>query len=367
MAELIATVPLQLGYRPERSLVLIFLEGPDEGSPSARPAGRIRLICRMDLPEDAGAFEETLEAIHQIVWQHQPGLVGALSYEADEDATAILAAVASTCVSLGSGVYQLARVRSTRWLALCPGQDDPGVWRELPSTDRVPAAAELIWHGACTGPSREELTAVIRGGDATGQASLAEEIDAYLTRYAAALPDDGPAGTGSRSGSAERPQVADRFLERAALAWRRLLDPTPEGPAVTDLPPAVVAQGLVFLWDRGFRDALIAWVAPGQLGPGLLPPDVLAAFVRHLPASRLRDRARLDRLVTLCGLVRDDCAAPILTVTGQVAWAINQGTVANIAIERAREVDPDYHLAILTSDLLRAAIPPPPGPFARGA
>lgn len=366
IAELIATVPLQMGYRPEHSLVLVLLGDLDGGSATARAAGRLKLICRLDLPEGAGELEDVLEAIHGIVWQHRPAVVEVIAYEGERDVSAVLEAVASVCAAHGVRVDQLARVRGERWLALRNGRQARGVWRDLPAVDRVPAAADLVWHGACEGLRREEVIAAIRGADTARQALLAAEVEAYGTRFLDALAaDPGCDGGGAPSpNSAEAQALPARFLERAAVAWRRLLDTTPEGPAVADLPPAVVAQGLVLLWDRGFRDALIAWVAPGQLGPGLLPPDVLHAFVRHLPVSRWRDRARLDRLVDLCGLTADDVAAPVLTVTGQVAWASNQGTLANIAIGRALQVAPDYQLARLTDELLQRAVPPPPGPFA---
>lgn len=358
MAELIATVPLQMGYRPERSLVLVLLGDLDGGPATAPTAGRLKLMCRLDLPEEAGELEEMLEAIHRIVWQQRPAVVEVIAYEDDQDTTAVLEAAGSVCASHGARVDQLARVRGHRWLALRAGRQARGVWRDLPPVDRVPAAADLVWQGACEGMRREELAAAVRGADAARQATLAAEVDAYLARLFSA------ASTPHAWDFAQAPLRATRFLERAAAAWRRLLDTTPEGPDVADLPPAVVAQALVLLWDRGFRDALIAWIAPGQLGPGLLPADVLEAFVRHLPMSRWHDRTRLDRLVELCGLVGDDCAAPVLTVTGQVAWALNHGTLANIAIARALEADPDYQLARLTDELLQRAVPPPPGPFA---
>ena len=154
-----------------------------------------------------------------------------------------------------------------------------------------------------------------------------------------------------------------RFLERGALAWRRILDTTVGGPEVADLPPAVLAQGLVLLWHREFRDGVITWSVPGVLGPGMLPREVSDPLVRHLELARLGNRRLLDRLVSLCSLVPDELAAPLLTVTAQTAWALNSGTVANLAIERALELEPDYYLAGLTDMLLQNAVPPPRGPF----
>jgi hypothetical protein len=81
----------------------------------------------------------------------------------------------------------------------------------------------------------------------------------------------------------------------------------------------------------------------------------------------MRRPAALDRLVQVCALVPDEWAAPVLTVAAQTAWASHEGTLANIAIDRALEADPHYYLARLTEQLLRHGVRPPPGPFQEAA
>lgn len=364
MAELIATLPHQLGYHPEHSLVLVLLGALDDGDGVRKPAGDIQMMCRLDLPADAGAYEELMIMVRSVLLREQPSLVEAIAFEdglgGPKDATEVLLTVGRLCAAQGVDVDRLARVRGRRWLALTPDGADPGVWRALPSADAVPAVADLVVRGASPGPGRAELVARIRGADRARSQAVADEHGLALATYLRA---------GAEDPSAVEPggRVYLRCLERGARAWRRILDTGRGAPAVEDLPPAVIAQGLLLLRDRECRDALIAWVAPGQLGPGMLPSEVMAAFVRHLPPSRVLDRARLDRLVELCALVPDGCAAPVLTVTAQAAWAFNNGTLANIAVDRALEADPDYHLARLTDQLLRHAVPPPGGPFAAAA
>ncbi|MCK0112647.1 DUF4192 domain-containing protein [Ornithinimicrobium sp. F0845] len=359
VAELIATLPHQLGYHPEDSLVLVLLAGMDEGDGSRKPSGAIQMMCRIDLPHDAGAYEETLSTVGALLRRERPAVVEAIAFEDGADATETLLAVGRACEAEGTLVDRLARVRGGQWLAVTPEGDDPGVWRSLPSTHTVPAVADLVVRGAAPGPGRAELIARIRGaGRARGQ-EVADELAAAMVTYQWAGAE--------ASGADQRGRTYERFLERGARAWQRVLDTTRGAPQIEDLPPAVLAQGLVMLWDREFRDALISWLAPGQLGPGMLPEQVMAALVRHLPLSRTLDRGRLDRLVELCAVVPDEWAAPVLTVTAQAAWALNNGTLANIVIDRALQADPNYYLAQLTEQLLRHAVRPPGGPFASAA
>jgi hypothetical protein len=41
-----------------------------------------------------------------------------------------------------------------------------------------------------------------------------------------------------------------------------------------------------------------------------------------------------------------------------VAWQAGEGTLANIAIERALDADPNYSMALLLGDILDAGVPP---------
>lgn len=386
--ELIATVPLQMGYQPEDSLVLVLLGPPGAQGHSLRAVGKVLLMARIDLPHEVGAYEEVLIQVNRALRQQRPAMLDVLAYEDDEDASGVLQAVARMCREEDVGVHHLVRVRDGRWQQLepesrapdgtgshggvaedsaCNGtepNDTESVWCPVPPVDRVPCAADLVLAGARIGPSRAELAQWIRQGQTERKLQLLDEVEDYLDRFLASV---GPDATGPDADD-ELARVQTRFIERGALAWRRILDVTPGGPEVADLPPAVLAHALVMLWHREFRDGVITWIAPGAMGPGLLPGDICDPLVRHLELARTGNRALLDRLVALCALVPDEFAPPVLTVTAQGAWALNSGTVANLAIERALELDPDYYLAQLTDLLLQNAVPPPPGPFvAHGA
>lgn len=356
--ELIATVPLHLMYQPEDSLVLALLGPPESQPDSTRPAGNLLLMARIDLPHDLGSFEAVLMQVARILHHHQPAVLEILAYEDDADATKVLRAVTRECLESDVGVDHVIRVRNGRWQELRP-DGTASVWCVVPSVDRVPCAADLVLAGAHIGPSRAELAERIHGGQTERKLQLLAEMEDYLDRFLQAVPP--------KISTPEASRLRARFIERGALAWRRILDTTPGGPEVADLPPAVLAHAMVMLWHREFRDGVITWVAPGAMGPGLLPREICEALVRHLELARTGNRRLLDRLIALCALVPDEFAPPVLTVTGQGAWALNSGTVANLAVERALELDPDYYLAQLTDLLLHNAVPPPPGPFAPAA
>lgn len=366
--QLIATVPLHLTYQPEDSLVLVLLGPPESQPDSDRAAGKVLLMARIDLPHDIGSYEAVLIEVSRILHQHQPAVIDVLAYEGG-DTTTVLQAVASVCVEQDVAVHHVVRVRDGSWQEL-KLDGTASVWCAVPPIDRVPCAADLVLAGAHVGPSRAELAEWIQRGQAERKIQLLAEVEDYLDRFLQAVP---PAVTHPDDTAADPEVQRDlarlqaRFIERGALAWRRILDATPGGPEVADLPPAVLAHALVMLWHREFRDGVITWVAPGAMGPGLLPREICEALVRHLELARTGNRRLLDRLVALCALVPDEFAPPVLTVTAQGAWALNSGTVANLAIERALELEPDYYLAQLTDLLLHNAVPPPPGPFAPAA
>lgn len=357
-ADLIATLPLQMGYQPEDSLVLVLLGRPERQPGSNVVSGEVLAKVRMDLPRDAGGYEQVLAETTRLLRQQRPAMAYLFSYEGESDSSEVLRAVARLCELEDVDVCVAARIREGCWQPL--GRDgSAGEWEDIRDLDRVPCAADFVFAGCHIGLSREALIRAIHHGAEHGKAAVRDEVEDYLDRLVAATPDDAEEWDGRLS---ER--LRARVLERAARAWRRILDNTPGGPDVTDLSPAVIAQALVMLSCREFRDALIMWIAPGVMGPGLLPREVADVMVRNLPVARLEHLGHLDRLVALTTLVPDEYAPAALTVTAQSAWALGNGTIANIAVDRALELEPGYYLAQLTDSILRHGVRPPRGPFA---
>lgn len=361
--ELIATLPLQLGYQPEDSLVLLLFNPPEPVPGTSKHLGHVRMTCRLDLPQDLGSFEEVIATIARLLQRQRPAMVDLIAFEDEVDSTDVLNTLVRLCAGEEVTVQHVARVRDGRCQERGP-DGEASAWREVLPVDRVPAAADLVLAGHTIGPGRPELDRWIREGDERRRAVVGQEADEVLRLLALEVPAD---ETQVLADETVLLPLGPRCLERAARAWRRILDDTPEGPQVEDLAPAVLAQAVVPLANREFRDGLITWLAPGMMGPGLVHPMVTDVLVRQLPIARVGHRQVLDRLLALCALVPDDLAPPVLTATGQAAWAFNNGTLANLTIGRALELAPDYTLADLTDKLLQHAVPPPRGPFASAA
>jgi hypothetical protein len=187
------------------------------------------------------------------------------------------------------------------------------------------------------------------------------------------------------AGSARRPGSR----RRSAAAWGLLLGgagasagPEPGRGSEVALDPETVADLVVGLADVGWRDGLIAWLAPGVLPADELDDRVVATLRCSLPTwgdmglgarratgpgrraalSRRRRReaaaereALMELLLEVCRSVPDDCpreAAAVCTVTAHVAWCGGDGAVARVALERALRLDPGYRLAVLLERLV---------------
>lgn len=143
-------------------------------------------------------------------------------------------------------------------------------------------------------------------------------------------------------------------------------------PLDLQLHAAAVATGMVIEDDRA---ALVARVERSKGAPPM--PEVL---------DRLRTSAERDRyvgecmrdhdnalpvLLAACRGVMDDClgdetqpaearvvVANLAAVTAIIAYRQGNGPLANVALDRARRVDPNHRLAILLRAVFSAGMPP---------
>src|SRR5699024_10611010 len=147
IAELIATLPMQMGYRPEDSLMLVLLGAPEQDATAARPAGAVQQLCRIDLPHDAGGYEEMLAAVDTVLRRQASVVAEVVAFEESTDSTEVLHAVVRLCRSQGLEVHHAVRVREDRWLDVL-GDEQAAEWGMVPQVVDVPAAADLALHGA---------------------------------------------------------------------------------------------------------------------------------------------------------------------------------------------------------------------------
>jgi hypothetical protein len=220
--------------------------------------------------------------------------------------------------------------------------DHPGIW----VSDALLIQRDRWWSYMCAGDGccpaegipiegrTEELTTLEASLVLSGSAVLADRAS-----LVASLASDATAesATQHRRLTRARARVAGmkpgrRRLELAKLVERlvrRLHDPRCE---VSDGEAALLAA---LSEDIGARDDLLLQVASVQRRAEVLA--LLRVVVRRVPAPH---------------------DAPICTVLAWFAYATGDGTLANIALDRALGSDPGYSLAQLIESGLERQIPP---------
>lgn len=346
-AELAVIVPYQLGYHPGPSLVLTALTGR-----------RLGMLQRHDLladPEDcAGAARQAVE----IMVREGAGALIVIAFEEDEGSSAPLReAVVATAEDLGLPVSEHLVVREGRWFAPDCGQSCcPADGLPLPRPEDVPAVAAFVGAGVAPFPSRAALVASVLPDRDEGRA-------ARLRRHLEVLVS---CAVGRR-----RVVACD---QRLVDVWRVLLDPTPAAPAVADLGDAVLARAAWSLEDVAWRDALMTVLGPGMLPTSAPTPEVELAVSAAAACPWVGGDLEVGpgapgdaggevlavraRLVELSRLLPVEMTPPVLTLVAHLAWWAGDGSVAAIALERARGVDPEYRLAELMDRLLSVGVRP---------
>lgn len=346
-ADFAVTIPYQLGYHPTQSLAVVGLAGKE-----------VVGIMRIDLcePDRAGAGASCLRTFVRA------GVDGVImvAFEARAgQGAALLRSFRAGATGHGMAVRDCLIVRHGEWFGVTSAGNASGRGRRLPDASRVPAVAEFVARGRSPLPDRASLSTLV---DDEGTA-ISRAVGARVRALASVLEHpDPPASPASTS------------------AW---------GPLLADAAPPldddeVVADALLGLLDRQWRDGLLAWLCPDTLGMDLLPDDVLRGL-RGIPrpAAASDDHDGIDevgdevgrRLLALCRLVPDDAGevtAGILTVAAHVAWCDGDGALASVALERALRVAPTYRLAQLLDCLVAAGVrasdsrarPPEPAPGA---
>ena len=366
-AHLLTSLPFLLGYTPERSLVLCgswFARGSGGGTMTTELAATFRL----DLPDDPAhadaAVAAVLRPLHREAYRRhpdrwadgvwdgwdgtpgsgEPAMIGQVFlYDADDEmAAALLAACHRQLPGGGVAVHDVLLVREGRYLPLVrsgdpgPAEVEEGVvqhgeedWEPVPAADSVPAVADLVLEGRNPSLRRDDLVSSVRVRDevAAGAASLALDIlaldPARLDEVAAARALAGWVAEG------EPPSIRDR-------AWIG-----------------------VTLADRWLRDLVLSVWLP-EIFPGAAIPvrpgdeDFLAAF-EPLPGP---PRVAVERLVELSSQLPLELTPAPLTLAGALAWSAGDGTLANELIRLVLERDPDYRMAALLDEVLRAGISP---------
>lgn len=191
----------------------------------------------------------------------------------------------------------------------------------------------------------QQVARVLRGLDGalpSGPAEASDPADAEVIA-AYALLDDIPA-----------------FLEAVALA-REPLQPLAAAALVWCLGRPPVRDAAIAQWAtdhrRGIRtmEAQLAFAASGAP----VPDDIGRVFLGRGPApdgERLRTALHAVRHAT--ALAPREARPGPLTVAAWLSWALGRATHAGRYLDMAREIDPDYSLALLLDTMMCGAVLP---------
>ncbi len=278
--DLLAFVPVAIGFDPAESVVMLSLEGD-------RP-----FHARVDLPDDELDIDELVDALLRPARRHGVTKVVFVVYDddtviADEAAWSLHLAFTEA----GIEVFEVLRVHDDRYFAVLPGRAQAAYRGIAFDTRHHPFAAQAVFGGRVTHGSREALAA-----------TLTHDAVASLTVKAALGACD--------------PLSPHRIR---ALVTEHAGAPTPT-------PPEVVASLALSLAHGSLRDEAWCWLtratattyvdfwadvvrrSPVELVPG--PASVLA-FTAWLAGNGALAWCAVDRAVavdpehTLAGLVAE--------------------------------------------------------------
>lgn len=317
-ASLLATVPSLLGFHPGNSMVLVG---------TVPPRGQIRLTLRYDLPDPPDS-----ELAAQLAW-HATGVLGAqhietvsaVGYGSGHLVTPVADALRECALQTGLRVTELLRVEGHRyWSYVCADSaccSPDGTPFEI--SDH-PAAVAMAAAGAQVLSSREELAATV-------------------------MPREGKAAELMRVATRRAEERAERLVARVARSGsrgsaRRLI-------AVSGLEAVAAA---IAAYRHGER-------LPAGDGAAWLTVVLRDLRVRDDAWSRMDPRFREEHLrlwTDLTRLAQPGYVSAPASLLAFVGWQSGNGALANVALDRAMEDDPDYSMARLLRQAVDSGAPP---------
>jgi Domain of unknown function (DUF4192) len=317
-ASLLAAIPSLLGFHPARSLVVVGA-GP--------PRGRIEVAFRYDLPEppDRGAAAQIAAHAAGILARQQLTQAVVVGYGPGPMVTPVADALVGELRRAEITLHDMLRVENGRYWSYscqdphcCPAEGvpfDPGTH---------PTARAMTAAGSKALRDRAALAATIAPLGGLAEESM-RQATGRAERRGASLRRAGP-DLSQPGGSAQRAIDAGlRAVTEAVATYRR------GGRFSSDDQIAWLAVSLA---DLRVRDDAWARMLPEHAAAHLrLWTDVVRrAPARYVPAP-----------------------ASLLAFT---AWQAGNGTLANLAAERALAADPGYSMALLLLDAVSAGVPP---------
>jgi hypothetical protein len=312
LGELIASVPVLIGFRPRESLVLIAL-----GGASGR---RIGLTLRIDLPPPEHVAAVAAHAVRCLQADDVDGAVVVVFGECGgpgparpDVATATVAALQDEGIRVHAAVWAERAEAGRRWRCV----DGCGCGGVLPDPTSTGAAAAGVVEGKVVHPSRQVLEALVEPVD-DAVIRRREERVIRAAEDALARPDPGV------DGDAAHLAVVDAALADAA-AGRLVLD----DDRVVALAAALVRTPV--------RDAALSRSDPSDPAAGAAAETLWGALCREMPDPEAAEAAAL---LAATALMRGD------------------GALANVALDRAERSWPGHRLTGLLRSVAGSGMRP---------
>ena len=282
--DLLAFVPIAIGFPPATSVVLLSVEG-------ARP-----FHARIDLPDDESDVDDVVEALLRPARMHGISKVVIVVYDDDT----VVADEVAWCLhesftEAGIEVFEVLRVHDGLYYAVLPGRR-PEAYRGIPfEVGHHPFAAESVFGGRVTHSSREALAATLaRDTDAAGAVAVlvahAEPLPPagvrpLITHHAASRFPTPPDVVAALALALARPELRDeawRWLGRESARsyvefWSDLVRRTPE-----ELVPGPASVLAFTAWLAG--EGALAWCAVDR-ARAVDPEHSLAGLVAEMLMS----------------------------------------------------------------------------------
>jgi hypothetical protein len=309
--DVLAAVPLLLGFHPEESLVVLTAGGP------GRP-----FHARVDLPESTEAMNQLVDYLTEVVLRHRVERLVLVVYSDDGVLAEDLVGALEDALYGHTQVMQAIQADGRRWYCLadcdrCPVGGAPYDLRSHPFT------AQAVYEGQAAFASREEVADSLVGTDPDAVEEVARAAEAAERRWRGAGRT--PLGAPLPDGEATLVAAEGRWVEQQVRAWTG-----------SETTPDARDAGRLLVALRRVAICHVAW-------------SMLTRSVASEHVDLWRD------VVRRCPVELRAAPAALL---GFAAWLSGSGALAWCAIERCQEAEPDYPLAQLLAEILISARPP---------
>jgi uncharacterized protein DUF4192 len=294
--DLVAIVPVVLGFHPRDSVVVLTFGGPGSA-----------FHARVDLPLGMAEQEEVADVLVGAVTANRADRVAVLLYTDDVEvahsqATLLLGRLLDRCVE----VIDVLRVDDGRWHSV-PEDGSPGTAYDL---DGHPFTAQGVFDGHVVHRDRAELADTLVGTDEDD----AVEVALAATRFADLV---------STSQEPALLRTEARWLQRFIRSH-------------LSVPVAAVDAGRMLVLASIIATRDVAW-AEITRESSQEHVELWRGLVRRAPQHLLPGASSLLAFA---------------------AWQHGEGALAWCAIDRCLDVDPDYSMAHCVAQLLTGAVPP---------